>query len=146
MHDLKNIAEPVHVYRIADTLPAPFASTKVATEKPSIAVLPLANMSGDPEQEYFSDGITEDIITELSRFKSLLVIARNSSFAFKGKAVDLKDVGRKLGAQYVVEGSIRKAGNHIRITAQLIDVSLGNHLWSEYYDRELRDIFAIQDE
>ena len=103
-------------------------------------------MSGDPEQEYFSDGITEDIITELSRFNNLLVIARNSSFAFKGKAVDLKEVGRKLGAQYVVEGSIRKAGNRIRITAQLIDGELGNHLWSEHYDRELQDIFAIQDE
>ena len=103
-------------------------------------------MSGDPEQEYFSDGITEDIITELSRFRTLFVIARNSSFAFKGRAVDLKEVGRKLAADYVVEGSIRKAGNRIRITAQLIDTELGNHLWSEHYDRELRDIFAIQDE
>jgi TolB-like protein/Flp pilus assembly protein TadD len=143
---LKNIVEPVRVYRITDTLAALSAATKIATEKPSIAVLPLTNMSGDLEQEYFSDGITEDIITELSRFRNVFVIARNSSFAFKGQAADLREVGRKLGAQYMVEGSVRRASNRIRITAQLIDANLGNHLWSEHYDRKLRDIFAIQDE
>jgi TolB-like protein/Tfp pilus assembly protein PilF len=145
-HALRNIAEPVRVYRVADTMPVALAPATAATEKPSVAVLPLTNMSGDAEQEYFSDGITEDIITELSRFRNLFVVARNSSFVFKGRAVDLKEVGRKLAADYVVEGSIRKAGNRIRITAQLIDTELGNHLWSEHYDRELQDIFAIQDE
>jgi TolB-like protein/tetratricopeptide (TPR) repeat protein len=109
-------------------------------------VLPFTNMSGDAEQEYFSDGITEDIITELSRFHSLFVIARNSSFTFKGEAVNVSEVGRKLGVQYVVEGSVRKAGNRVRITAQLIEAASGNHLWAERYDRELDDIFAIQDE
>ena len=103
-------------------------------------------MSGDPEQEYFSDGITEDIITELSRFQSLFVIARNSSFAFKGQAIDVVEVAKKLGVQFVVEGSVRKAGERIRITAQLIDASTGNHLWAERYDRNLDDIFEVQDE
>jgi adenylate cyclase len=103
-------------------------------------------MSGDPEQEYFSDGITEDIITELSRFRSLFVIARNSSFTFKGQAVDIKDVGRKLGARYVVEGSVRRAGNRVRITAQLVEAMTGNHLWAERYDRDMADIFAVQDD
>jgi adenylate cyclase len=148
---VKNIAEPVHVYRIAggtreaavtetasDTLPLPVV--------PSIAVLPFTNMSGDPEQEYFSDGITEDIITELSKFASLFVIARNSVFTFKGQAVDVKEVGRKLGVAYVVEGSVRKAGDRVRVTAQLIDAATGNHLWAERYDRQLDDIFAVQDD
>jgi TolB-like protein len=114
--------------------------------KPSIAVLPFDNMSGDPEQEYFSDGITEDIITELSRFRSLFVIARNSSFAFKGQSIDVIEIGEKLAVQFVVEGSVRKAGERIRITAQLIETSTGNHLWAERYDRSLSDIFAVQDE
>jgi len=115
-------------------------------EKPSIAVLPFTNLSGDPEQEYFSDGITEDIITELSHFRSLFVIARNSSFAFKGQAMDVTEVGKILGVQFLVEGSVRKAGDRIRIAAQLIEASTGNHLWAERYDRNLDDIFAVQDE
>jgi TolB-like protein/Tfp pilus assembly protein PilF len=109
-------------------------------------VLPFRNMSGDPEQEYFSDGITEDIITELSRNRGLHVIARNSSFAFKGPAVDIAEVGRRLGVRYVVEGSVRKSGNRIRVTAQLIEAASGNHVWAERYDRDFEDIFAVQDE
>ena len=112
----------------------------------SIAVLPFVNMSSDPEQEYFSDGITEDIITELSRFHSLFVIARNSSFAFKGQATGVTEIGKKLGVKFIVEGSVRRAGDRIRITAQLIEASTGNHLWAERYDRNLDDIFAVQDE
>lgn len=123
-----------------------FAAIKPISDEPSIAVLPFTNMSGDPEQEYFSDGLTEDIITELSRFRNLLVVARNSSFTFKGQAVDVKEIGRKLGARYVVEGSVRRAGNRIRITAQLLESATGNHLWAERYDREIADIFAVQDE
>jgi TolB-like protein len=115
-------------------------------DKPSIAVLPFDNMSGDPEQEYFSDGITEDIITELSRFPILFVIARHSSFVFKGKSIDIKEVGQRLGVEYVVEGSVRKAGNRVRISSQLIEVETGNHIWAERYDRELEDIFAVQEE
>ena len=115
-------------------------------DKPSIAVLPFDNMSGDLEQEYFSDGITEDIITELSRFPFLFVIARHSSFAFKGKGADIKEVGKQLSVEYVVEGSVRKADNRVRISAQLIEVETRNHLWAERYDRELEDIFAVQDE
>ena len=115
-------------------------------DKPSVAVLPFANMSGDPEQEYFADGITEDIITELSRFRSLFVIARNSSFTFKGQSADITEVGAKLGVAYVVEGSVRKAGNRVRVTAQLVESNTGNHVWAERYDRELEDIFAVQDE
>jgi TolB-like protein len=115
-------------------------------DKPSIAVLPFINMSGDPEQEYFSDGITEDIITALSRLRWFLVIARNSTFIYKGKAVDVKQIGRELGVRYILEGSIRKIGNRVRITAQLINVTTGAHLWAERYDRELIDIFALQDE
>lgn len=114
--------------------------------KPSIAVLPFVNISGDPEQEYFSDGITEDIITELSRFRSLFVIARNSSFIFKGQAVSVTEVGRKLGVAYVVEGSVRKVAKRIRVSAQLVEAITGNHVWAERYDRELEDIFAVQDE
>jgi TolB-like protein len=115
-------------------------------DKPSIAVLPFANMSGDPEQEYFTDGITEDIITELSRFHSLFVIARNSTFVYKGKAVDVRTVSKELGVRYVVEGSIRKASNRVRVTAQLIDALTGNHIWAEKYDRILEDVFAVQEE
>ena len=115
-------------------------------DKPSIAVLPFTNMSGDPEQEYFSDGITEDIITELSRFPELFVIARNSSFIFKGEAIDIKEAARKLGVQYIVEGSVRKAGNRVRVTAQLVDAVDGAHLWADRYDRQLEDIFEVQDD
>ena len=115
-----------------------------AEETPSIAVLPFDNMSGDPEQEYFSDGITEDIITDLSKVAGLLVIARNSSFAYKGKNVDVRTVGRELGVRSVLEGSIRRAGNRVRITAQLIDAADGGHLWAERYDRDLTDIFVFR--
>ncbi|WP_437376086.1 adenylate/guanylate cyclase domain-containing protein [Inquilinus limosus] len=144
---LRNIARPIRTYRLALagasagslTAPAP-------TERPAVAVLPFENMSGDSEQAYFSDGITEDIITELSRFRELLVIARNSSFSFRGRSVDVREVGRVLGAGYVVEGSVRRAGNRVRITAQLVDAGSGAHLWAERYDRALEDVFAIQDE
>ena len=115
-------------------------------DKPSIAVLPFTNMSGDPEQEYFTDGITEDIITELSRFHELFVIARNSSFTYKGRAVDVRVVGGELGVRYVLEGSIRKAVNRVRVTGQLIDALSGNHIWAERYDRVLEDVFAVQEE
>ena len=115
-------------------------------DKPSIAVLPFQNMSGDPEQEYFADGMVEDIITALSRIRWFFVIARNSTFTYKGRAVDVKQVGRELGVRYVLEGSVRKAGNRVRITAQLIEAETGNHVWAERYDRDLADIFAVQDE
>jgi TolB-like protein len=148
--NLRNIAEPVRVYRViglGQTAPVSLAPPALALpRKPSIAVLPFTNMSGDPEQEYFADGVVEEIITALSRFRGLFVIARNSSFAFKGKPVDMKEVGRRLGALYVVEGSIRKAGGRVRITAQLIEAAGGTHLWAERYDRDLHDIFALQDE
>jgi TolB-like protein len=149
---VKNIAEPVRVYRWTDAAADPMPGIAGAEgapplpDKPSVAVLPFTNMSGDPEQEYFSDGITEDIITELSRFPTLFVIARNSSFAFKGQSVDVKQVARELGVRYVLEGSIRRAGNRVRITAQLIDSETGNHIWAERYDRDLKDIFALQEE
>jgi adenylate cyclase len=115
-------------------------------DRPSVAVLPFANISGDAQQDYFSDGITEDIITELSRFSELLVIARNSSFQYKGKAVDIRQVGRELGVRYVLEGSVRRSGDRVRITGQLIDAMTGAHRWAERYDRELHDVFAVQDE
>jgi len=149
--EVKNISEPVRAYKTAltkGTSPA-IESTKPALElpdKPSIAVLPFANMSGEPEQEYFSDGITEDIITELSHFRDLSVIARNSSFAFRGQAVDIVEVGQKLNVHYVLEGSIRKVGKRVRVTAQLIDTRNGTHIWANRYDRDLEDIFAVQDE
>ena len=114
-------------------------------DKPSIAVLPFQNMSGDPEQEYFVDGLVEDIITGLSRFKSLFVIARNSSFAYKGKSPDIRQVGRDLGVRYVMEGSVRKAGNRLRITGQLIDASDGAHLWADRFEGALEDVFELQD-
>ncbi len=148
---VKNLAEPLRVYRIAIKGPSP-APTPAATrplplpDKPSIAVLPFLNMSGDSEQEYFSDGITEDIITELSKFHTLFVIARNSSFAFKGQSLDVKQISSKLGVRYVVEGSVRRAGNRVRITAQLIDAAEDKHIWAQRYDRDLEDIFAVQDE
>jgi adenylate cyclase len=150
---LKNVAEPVSIYRISgrhsdnDTIsPGQETSSASSSDKPSIAILPFTNMSGDPEQEYFSDGITEDIITELSRFRSLLVVARHSSFAFKGQNVDVKTIGRKLGVRYVVEGSVRRAGKRVRVTSQLVDTASGNHVWADRYDRDLEDIFEIQDE
>jgi TolB-like protein len=143
---LKNIAEPVRAYRVSDTPMVAAASISHAADKPSIAVLPFINMSGDSAQDYFSDGITEDIITELSCNHGLSVIARNSSFQYRATAVDVKRIGRELGAQYVVEGSVRRGGDHVRITAQLIDAATGGHVWAHRYDRELQDIFAIQDE
>jgi TolB-like protein len=143
---LKNISEPVRAYRVTDTPTVAVAAPKIAAGKPSIAVLPFTNMSGDPEQEYFSDGITEDIITELSRFRELLVIARNSTFQYKGRSPKVQDVARELGVRYIVEGSVRKAGGRVRVTAQFIEAQSGVHLWAERYDRELADIFALQDE
>jgi adenylate cyclase len=148
---LKNIARPVRVYRldlaskaaIAPETPRPMPPQ---SDKPSIAVLAFNNMSGDPEQEYFSDGISEDIITDLSKLSELHVIARNSSFTYKGKPVDVKQVGRDLGVRYVLEGSVRKAGNRVRVTGQLIDAESGAHIWADRFDRDLTDIFAIQDE
>ena len=133
------------VGEVTELPPAESALPLTPPDRPSIAVLPFHNMSGDPEQEYFSDGLAEDIITALSRFKSLFVIARNSSFSYSGRAVDIRQIGRELGVRYVLEGSVRKAGDHLRITAQLIDASTGAHVWAERYDRDLRDVFAIQD-
>jgi adenylate cyclase len=144
---VKNIPQAIRVYRAQTDGPA--AQPVVALplpDKPSIAVLPFENMSGDLEQEYFADGMVEDIITALSRIRWLFVIARNSSFTYKGQAVDVKRVGRELGVRYVLEGSVRKGGNRVRITAQLIDAISGAHIWAERYDRDLSDIFAVQDE
>ena len=145
-HAAKNIARPVHMYTLDLGGIAAAEPTLVLPDKPSIAVLAFTNMSGDPEQEYFTDGVSEDIITELSRFRSLFVIARNSSFSYKGKSPDIRQVGRELGVRYVLEGSIRRAGNRIRVTAQLIDALTGSHVWAERYDRVLEDIFAVQEE
>jgi adenylate cyclase len=152
--NVKNIARPIRVFRVRfepdpRTAPEGAKDAAVATamsKKPSIAVLPLVNMSGDPEQEFFADGLTEDIITELSRFHDLLVISRNSTFVHKGKAVKVQEVAREFGVEYVLEGSVRKAGDRIRVTVQLIDAETDRHIWAERYDRELEDIFAIQDE
>src|SRR5262245_10229803 len=143
---LKNITEPVRAYRVAVALPGTSSALKVVSEKPSIAVLPFTNMSGDPEQEYFSDGITEDIITDLSKVSTLNVLSRNTTFTLKGKAVDIGQIAQRLKVGYVVEGSVRKAGGRVRITAQLIDASKDSHVWGERYDRDLKDIFALQDE
>ena len=152
---LKNIADPMRAWRVRldgsarATEPAKSAietaQLPALPDKPSIAVLPFQNMSGDPEQEYFADGMVEDIITGLSRSKSLFVIARNSSFTYKGKAVDIKRVGRELGVRYVLEGSVRKSGNRVRITGQLVDAATGNHIWADRYDSTLEDIFDLQD-
>ncbi len=146
---VKNIAEPVRAYRAnlngAGEEPSSAAVTD-GSDRPSIAVLAFENLSGDPEQEYFADGIAEDLITALSRIRWLLVIARNSTFTYKGKAVDVKQVGREMGVRYVLEGSVRKGGNRVRISAQLIDTDTGAHVWARRYDRELEDIFAVQDE
>src|SRR5664279_1211778 len=153
---VKNIARPIGVHRVSlieSSTPISVigaaAATKTevsSTNRPSIAVLPFANMSGDPEQEYFADGISEDIITGLSKLRWFFVIARNSSFTYKGKAVDIKRVSRELGVRYVLEGSVRKGGNRVRITAQLIDAATNNHIWADRYDGDLTDIFALQDE
>jgi adenylate cyclase len=162
-HSVKNIARPVRVYRVekaieplaggADdrgtpsaALPEDGPSAALPEDGPSVAVLPFANMSGDAEQEYFVDGIVEDIITGLSRIKWLHVIARNSTFVYKGRAVDVKQVGRELGVRYILEGSLRKAVNRVRLTAQLVEAASGRHVWAERYDRALDDIFAVQDE
>jgi adenylate cyclase len=146
---LKNISKPVRTFAIrAGAHSALINRLSVAPplpDKPSIAVLPFENMSGDPEQEYFADGMVEEIITALSRFKSLFVIARNSSFTFKGRAVDIKEVGRRLGVRYVLEGSVRKASGKVRITGQLIDAVTGAHIWADRFERDLTDIFALQD-
>ena len=146
---LKNITRPVRAFHVMSGGGAPASAKEMPAtppDKPSIAVLPFTNMSGDPDQEYFSDGITEDIITELSRFHEFTVIARNSSFRYKGLSPKIEDVGRELGVKYVVEGSVRKIGNRVRVTAQLIDSTSAAHIWAERYDRGLDDIFAIQDE
>ncbi len=153
-HQVKNIARAVHVFRVrfatdeaGPKQPGPGAEERLAIpHKPSIAVLPFSNMSGDPDQEFFSDGITEDIITALSKIRWFFVIARNTTFSYKGQPVDVKQVAEELGVRYVLEGSVRKAGTRVRLTAQLIDAATGNHVWAERYDRDLSDIFALQDE
>jgi adenylate cyclase len=155
VQQVKNIQEPIRAYQVGATGETrEAASVRVAEaesppplpDKPSIAVLPFQNMSGDPEQEYFADGMVEEITTALSRFKSLFVIARNSSFTFKGRAVDIKEVGHRLGVRYVLEGSVRKASGRVRITGQLIDAVTGAHIWADRFERELTDVFALQDE
>jgi adenylate cyclase len=145
---LKNIARPIRAYWVElhkDVRP-PAQAPLPLPDKPSIAVLPFQNISGDPDQEVFADGMVEDITTALSKLRWFFVIARNSSFAYKGRAVDVKQVGRELGVRYVLEGSVRKSGNRIRVTAQLVEAETGNHVWAERYDRDLADIFAVQDE
>ena len=150
---LKNLSRPVRVWRVAlggqagqREEGAAAAAEKQAVVKPSVAVLPFANMSGDPEQEFFVDGLTEDILTELARHHELFVISRNSTFTYKGQSVNLREVSEKLGAQYIVEGSVRKAGDRLRVTVQLIDCATDSHIWAERYDRKLEDIFELQDE
>ncbi len=149
--ELKNIAEPIRVYlivpeRAAESSKAKAGEDLALPEKPSIAVLPFDNMSGDPEQDFLADGITEDLITALSKIRWFFVIARNSTYTYKGKAVEVKQVARELGVRYVLEGSVRKAGNRVRVTAQLIDATSGRHVWAERYDRQIEDIFDLQDE
>jgi len=155
VQQVKNIQEPIRAYQVvvpsegreaADANAVETESLPPLPDRPSIAVLPFQNMSGDPEQEYFADGMVEEIITALSRFKWLFVIARNSSFTFKGKAVDIKEVGRRLGVRYVLEGSVRKAAGKVRITGQLIDAMTGAHIWADRFERDLTDVFALQDE
>src|SRR6266478_4506248 len=153
--NLKNITEPMRAWHLQIDKNSPSATPKRTSveiaqplalpDKPSIAVLPFQNMSGDPEQEYFADGMVEDIVTALSRFKSLFVIARNSSFTYRGRAVDVKQVGRELGVRYVLEGSVQKAGDRVRITGQLVDASTGVHIWADHFDDALEDIFDLQD-
>jgi adenylate cyclase len=155
VQQVKNIQEPIRAYQVSapsETQPAAsehFAeaeSPPPLPDKPSIAVLPFQNMSGDPEQEYFADGMVDEIITALSRFKWLFVIARNSSFTFKGKPVDIKEVGRRLGVRYVLEGAVRKASGKVRITGQLINAVTGAHIWADRFERDLTDVFTLQDE
>jgi adenylate cyclase len=144
--ELKNIGRRVRVFRVGPKRAAQLTGLPAALpppDKPSVAVLPFTNMSADPEQEFFADGIAEDIITALSRFRSLFVIARNSCFSYKGRAVDVKQVGHELGVRYVLEGSLRKSGTRIRVTAQLVEAETGKHVWAERHDRELADIFAV---
>ncbi|MBT1516454.1 adenylate/guanylate cyclase domain-containing protein [Bradyrhizobium sp. SRL28] len=150
---LKNIAEPMRVWRVPYGRTVPAVPTRLRVDdalalpdKPSIAVLPFTNLSSDPEQEYFADGMVDDIITALSHFKALFVIARNSSFTYKGRTVDVKQVGRELGVRYVLEGSVRKAANRVRITGQLVDTATGAHLWAERFDGGLSDVFDLQDQ
>src|SRR5947209_3020441 len=147
---LKNIERPIRLYSVSlDALPTEQTSGAASAhpqEKPSIAVLPFINMSGDPEQEYFSDGITEDIITDLSKVSGLFVVARNTAFTYKGKSVEVQEVAKRLGVNFILEGSVRKAGSRVRVTGQLIDGKTGGHMWTDRYDRDLTDIFAIQDE
>src|SRR5271166_2043953 len=145
--ELKNIARKVRVYRVRPAgEPLATGSPLALPDKPSIAVLPFANISGDPEQEYFADGMVEEIITALSRIRWLFVIARNSSFTYKGRAVDVKQVARELGVRYVLEGSVRKGGNRLRITGQLIDTATGAHIWADRFDGALDNIFELQDQ
>ena len=146
---VKNIKEPIRIYKVLMEKDADDLTLDKKLElpkKPSIAVLPFVNISGDPDQEFLSDGITEEIITGLSKIPKIFVIARNSTFTYKGKPVKVQNVSEQLGVQYVLEGSVRKAGNRIRITAQLVDAIIGHHLWADRYDRDLGDIFALQDE
>ena len=147
---LKNIERPIRVYSISLDAPSGRETDDAASEhreeKPSIAVLPFINMSGDPEQEYFSDGITEDIITDLSKVSGLFVVARNTAFTYKGKSVEVQEVAKHLGVNFILEGSVRKAGSRVRVTGQLIHGKHGGHVWADRYDRDLTDIFAIQDE
>jgi len=147
IHTLKNIARPVRVFRVRldDTSPAAHSALALP-DKSSIAVLPFQNMSNDAAQEYFVDGVTEDIISALSRWRWFFVIARNSSFVYKGRSVDVIKVGRELGVRYVLEGSVRKAGERVRVVTQLIDASDATHVWSDTFDRDLRDIFVLHDE
>ena len=152
-HSVKNIARPVHVYRIETRVEPknavqgePAHAMLALPDRPSIAVLPFTNMGGDLEQEYFADGMVEDIITGLARIKWLFVIARNSSFAYKGRSVDVKQAGRELGVRYILEGSVRKASSRVRVTGQLVEAETGRHVWADRYDRTLDDVFALQDE
>src|SRR5262249_18317402 len=143
-HTVKNIERPVHVYAARAAVPS--IAPAVVPRKLSICVLPFANISEDPHQEYFSDGITEDVITDLSKVSALFVIARNTAFAFKGKSVDAQRIAGQLKVSHVLEGSVRKAGGRVRITAQLVNATTGGQVWAERYDRDLNDIFALQDE
>ncbi len=147
---VKNIPDPVHVYRIApsgrEKADDGFTSAEASFRRPAVAVLPFENMSGDSDQEYFADGLTEDLITALSLFRSFPVIARHSTFAYKGQSPDIRIVGEELGARYVIEGSVRMSGSHVRVTCQLINAETGHHVWAERFDRELEDFFALQDE
>ena len=148
-HAVKNIARPVRAFRVTGRETSAAAAPKkprTSSGRPSIAVLPFDNLSGDPEQEYFADGMAENLITTLSRIRWLFVIARNSTFTYKGRAVDVKQVGQEMGVRYVLEGSVRKGGDRVRITAQLVEATTGNHIWAKRYDRQLADIFVVQDE